>query len=139
MAEAAQVPSESVRRFGQRVARTTLVLGALVALAATLKASALAGLGVLLGTLLAWINFRWLEEAADGLARLAKAQPGPQRPQISQWTWAKFFARYALLALALYVTVSRSQVPIVSVLGGLLMLGAAAMAVGLYEVLVETR
>jgi hypothetical protein len=139
MAEAIDVACDSKRRFERRVAWMTLALGAAAAAATSLVRSPLAGVGVALGTLLAWVNFRWLEQAADGLARLAKAQPGEERPRISQWTWAKFFARYALLALALYVTVSRSQVPLVSVLGGLLMLGAAAMAVGLYEVLVETR
>ncbi len=80
-----------------------------------------------------------LAEAIVAAGQQVLAWPGAQRPRISQWTWVKFFARYALIAVALYVTVSRSHVPLVSVLGGLLMLGAAAMAVGLYEVLVETR
>jgi hypothetical protein len=139
MVEAIEAAVDSNRRFEQRVAWMTLALGAAAAAVTALALSPLAGMGVGLGTLLAWVNLRWLGQAADGLTRLAKAQPGTQRPRISQWTWVKFFARYALLVLALYVTVSRSHVPPVSVLGGLLMLGAAAMVVGLYEVLVETR
>jgi len=139
MADAIPVPAELKRRFERRVAWMTLALGAAAAAVTSFAVSPLAGLGVCLGSLLAWVNLLWLEQAADGLARLAKVQPGKERPRISGWTWTKFFARYALIGLALYVTVSRSRVPAASVLGGLLLLGAAAMGVGLYEVLVETR
>jgi len=139
MAGAISGAGDANRRFERRVAWMTLALGAVAAAALALARAPLVGVGLALGSLLAWLNFRWLQQASDGLAQLAKAQPGRERPVISQWTWAKFFARYALIALVLYVTVSRSRVPIVSVVGGLLMLGAAAMAVGLYEVLVETR
>jgi hypothetical protein len=117
----------------------TLALGAAVACAAALRFSLAAGIGVVLGTLLAWLNLRWLDQTGAALVRLAQAQPGAERPKIPQSTWVKFFARYALIALVLYVTFTRSPVPLVSVIGGLLMLGAAAMLVGLYEVLVETR
>jgi hypothetical protein len=99
----------------------------------------MAAAGVALGTLLAWLNFRWLDQAGMALVRVAQAQPGAERPVIPLSTWAKFFARYALIALVLYVTVTRSPVPAASIVGGLLMLGAAAMAVSLYEVLLGTR
>lgn len=139
MAAVNPLPHDSARRFDQRVARLTLVLGGLLAVFAGFGYSRRAGAGVVIGTLLAWVNFRWLEQASEAITRLAKAQVGAERPQISPWTWAKFFARYGLIALVLYAIVAGSPIPPVSVLGGLLMLGAAAMAVGLYEVLVETR
>lgn len=127
------------RRFEKRVEIATLALGGAAAVATALAHSIAAGVGVTLGTLLAWVNFRWLEQAGEALVRVAQAQPGVQRPVIPRATWVKFFARYALMVLVLYVTVTRSRIPAVSVVGGLLALGAAAMAVGLYEVLVEAR
>jgi ATP synthase I chain len=143
MGDAAPLQVNSKGRFERRVGAMTLIFGAVVALAAAVGHSPLAGVGVALGTLLAWLNLRWLDQAGVALARVAQghteAGAGGARPQIPQGTWVKFFARYALMALALYVTVTRSPVPPVSVVGGLLMLGAAAMAVGLYEVFGETR
>ena len=129
----------SKRRFESRVAGMTLALGGATAGAVALLDSIAAAAGVVLGTLLAWLNFRWLDQAGWALVRVAQAQPGAERPVIPRATWVKFFARYALIALVLYVTVTRSPVPAVSVVGGLLMLGAAAMAVSLYEVLLESR
>jgi len=120
-------------RFERRMAATTLVLGTALAAVTLAMHSAPAATGVMLGTLLAWLNLRWLDQAARALAGLAQAETAAEKPQIPQSTWVKFFARYALMALALYVTVTRSPVPLVSVVGGLLMLGAAAMVVGLYE------
>lgn len=132
-------PPPAPRRFEKRVEIMTLALGAAVAASTAAFHSILAGIGITLGTLLAWVNFRWLEQAGAALVRLAQAQSGEERPLIPRTTWVKFFARYALMVLVLYVTVTRSRIPAVSVLGGLLMLGAAAMAVGIYEVLVEAR
>jgi hypothetical protein len=129
----------SKARFERRVGRMTLILGAAVAATSALAHSPEAGVGVILGTLLAWLNLRWLDQAGVALASLAQAQSGAARPQIPQGTWVKFFARYALMALALYVTVTRSPVPLVSVVGGLLMLGAAVMVVGLYDVFAGWR
>jgi len=121
-------------RFERRVGSVTLALGAALAAWAAVRYSPHAALGVALGTLLSWLNLRWLDQAGGALATLAKAKSAAPRPYIPQSTWVKFFARYALMALALYVTVTLSPVPPVSVVGGLLMLGAAAMVVGLYEV-----
>ena len=117
----------------------TLALGGATAGACALLYSLAAAAGVILGTLLAWLNFRWLDQAGMALVRLAQARPDRERPVIPASTWVKLFARYALIALVLYGTVTRSPIPAVSVVGGLLMLGAAAMAVSLYEVLAETR
>jgi len=139
MGEAASLQFGSKGRFERRVAAMTLFLGIVAAATTAAMHFPLAGVGVVLGTLLAWLNLRWLDQAGAALVRLAQAQRTAPRPRIPQSTWVKFFARYALMALVLYVTVTRSPVPLVSVVGGLLMLGAAAMAVGLYEVLVEAR
>lgn len=139
MGNGAPEQASSKGRFEGRVAGMTLALGAATAVAAAVFDSVASAAGVMLGTLLAWLNFRWLDQAGWALVRVAQAQSGGKRPVIPLLTWVKLFARYALIALVLYVTVTRSPVPAVSVVGGLLMLGAAAMAVSLYEVLLETR
>ena len=139
MASVTAQPGESARRFESRVAGMTLALGAATSAAVALLYSFPAAAGVALGTVLAWLNFRWLDQAGRALVRVVQAQPGAVRPVIPFSTLVKFFARYALIAVVLYVTVTRSPVPAVSVVGGLLMLGAAAIAVSLYEVLLETR
>jgi len=150
MGDAVPLQLDSKGRFERRVAWMTLALGAVTAAGAAVGHSPLAGVGVALGTLLAWLNLHWLDQTGTALSRLAQAQGqaraeaqaaenGPARPRIPQSTWLKFFARYALIGLALYVTVTRSPVPLVSVVGGLLMLGAAAMVVGLYDVFAEWR
>jgi len=140
LAKAPEIPPQRPsRRFERRVETGTLLLGAAAALATGALLSVSSGAGVLLGTLLAWVNFRWLEQTGRAIVRVAQAQPGAAQPAIPRITWVKFFARYALMVLALYVTVTRSPISAVSVIGGLLTLGAAAMAVALYEVLVEAR
>jgi ATP synthase I chain len=139
VASLTSTPGESARRFESRVSVTTLALGAATTATVALFYSLPAAAGVAMGTALAWLNFRWLDQAGRALVRIMQAQPGAARPVIPRSTWVKFFARYALIAIVLYVTVARSPVPAVSVVGGLLMLGAAAMAVSLYEILLETR
>jgi hypothetical protein len=137
--EAQILPVERAHPFERRLARTTLVLGGIAAAAVAAFHSSPAGIGVLIGTLLAWVNFRWMEQAVDAVATLAVAQSGAPRPRISSWTYAKFFARYALIGLVVYGIVSRSSVPAVSLLGGLLALGAAAMVEGLRDVWKGTK
>lgn len=121
-------------RAERRIAWLTLLVGAAAAASIAVWVSLAAGLGVALGAALAWVNFRWLQQAVDALVRLSTATPGDARPRISAWVYVKFFGRYALIGVALYVIVSRSLVPVASLLGGLLALGAAAMLEAIYEV-----
>ena len=139
MLEAATRSAELSRRRDRRLEWLTLALGLSAAAIVCFLVTRAAGAGVAIGTLLAWLNLRWLEQGVNAIARLSAAQAGQPRPRISIWVYVKFFARYALIALVLYVTVWSLTIPVVSVLGGLLALGAAAMVAGIYEVLVELR
>jgi hypothetical protein len=139
MAEAATKSAERARRRDRRLEWLTLALGFGAALLVCWRLTRAAGAGVAIGTLLAWLNLRWLEQGVNALARLSIAQSGQPKPRISLWVYVKFFGRYALIALVLYAIVRSLTIPIVSVLGGLLALGAAAMVSGIYEVLVELR
>jgi len=139
MEEATAKSAELSRRRERRLEWLTLALGFGTAAAVCFRFTPLAGVGVAIGTLLAWLNLRWLAQGVEAIARLSTAQEGQPRPRISAWVYAKLFARYALIALVLYVSVSGLSIPLLSVLGGLCALGAAAMVSGIYEVVVEIR
>lgn len=139
MEEAAERKVDLSRQRDRRLAWLTLVLGFGAAVAVFFLVTRAAGAGVVIGTLLAWLNLRWLEQGVDAMVRLSTAQAGQPKARISVWVYVKFFARYALIALVLYVILRSLTIPVVSVLGGLLALGAAAMVAALYEVLVEIR
>lgn len=117
----------------QRIVRWTLVLGFLAAVPVALWYSWRAGAGVLIGAVLAWINARWLQQALDALTMLSTAQASAPKPRISGWLYVKFFGRYVLMGVMIYIMISYFAVPVVSLLGGLLAIGAATMAEFLYE------
>ncbi len=120
-------------RAERRIGWLTLGLGMGGALVIALVISRPAGVGVAVGAVLAWVNYRWLKQAAHAMSRVAAAQVDAKKSGVSMWVYVKFFARYALIALVLYVMVARFVVPIGSLLGGLLALGAAAMLESILE------
>jgi hypothetical protein len=98
-----------------------------------------AGAGVAAGAALAWLNGRWLDAATRAVAQAAAAPAAAEKPKISPWVYAKLFLRYALIGLVIYVMFSRFNVPIASVLVGLLALGAAVILDGAYESAVRAK
>lgn len=117
----------------RRIVRWTLVLGFLAAIPVALWFSWRAGAGVFIGAVLAWINARWLQQALDALTKLSTAQAGAPKPRISGWLYVKFFGRYVLMGFVIYIMMIYFAVPVLSLLSGLLALGAATMAEFLYE------
>lgn len=135
-ANPAVTPSPSAAVLAERrIAWLTIALGMAAAAGVALLHSPRAGLGVLVGSLLAWVNARWLQEALDAITRLSAAQAGAPKPRISAWLYFKFFARYALMGFVIYIMMKYFAVPVVSLLGGLLALGAATMAEFFFEAL----
>jgi small-conductance mechanosensitive channel len=92
------------------------------------------GIGLLVGTLLAWLNFRWLGRGLDALVAASTAQADAPKPRVPVSTY--FFAvfRYTLIALAVCVIFKFLKIPLVSMILGLCALGAAAIASSVYEV-----
>jgi small-conductance mechanosensitive channel len=119
----------------RRIAQFTLVLGCAAAVAASFLYSIRVGAGILIGALLAWVNFRWLERAMDSVARASTAQEGSPEARVPISSYFGLFARYALIAVVVYVTFLVFRIPVVSILVGLCALGAAAMLATLMEVL----
>ena len=59
--------------------------------------------GLAIGTVLAWLNFRWLKRGLDALVLASKAQEGREKPQVPLATYFTAIFRYGLLALAVYI------------------------------------
>jgi small-conductance mechanosensitive channel len=119
----------------RRIARFTLIVGGLASVGAGFLFSIRVGAGVLVGALLAWINFRWLERAMSSVARAATAQAGSPEARVPVTSYLGMFARYALIAAVVYVIFSRLRIPVLSMLVGLCALGVAAMLASVWEVL----
>jgi hypothetical protein len=118
-----------------RIAWLTLLMGGLAAIAALILHRPLFAAGLTIGTVLAWLNFRWLARGLDALVAQSTAQSGVEKPRVPISTY--FFAvfRYTLIALAVCVIFKFLYVPLVSMILGLCALGAAAIAASVYEVL----
>jgi len=122
-------------RTEKRIAWLTLVIGGAAAiLAGALRRAAWAE-GLAIGTVLAWLNFRWLRRGLDALVAVATLQEGAAKPRIPVATWLRLLFRYGLIALCVYVIFEYLKVPLVSMVVGLCALGAATMAASVYEIL----
>ena len=119
----------------QWIARLTLLLGALAAIAVAVFYGPLWGAGIFVGAILAWFNFRWLRQGLDALTTAATAQANRRKPRVPIVTYFKALFRYGLIALAVYVIFKYLNVPFLSMIFGLCALGAATMAVSVYEIL----
>jgi small-conductance mechanosensitive channel len=119
----------------QWIARLTLVLGVLAAAAAAGLYQRLWGIGILIGAVLAWLNFRWLRQGMDALTESATAQAGQRKPQVPLTTYFTAAFRYVLIGLAVYVIFKYLNVPVLSMILGLCALGAATIAVSVYGIL----
>jgi small-conductance mechanosensitive channel len=118
----------------RRIARLTLVLGGIASGGACFLFSFRVGAGVLVGALLAWVNFRWLKSALDIVARASPSQAEPPKARLPLGSLFGLIGRYFLIAVSVYVIFISFGIPILSMLVGLCALGAATIAASLYEV-----
>jgi hypothetical protein len=130
---------EFYARFSRRLQGLTLGFGFAAAVIVIFKKSFPAGLGIAIGTLLAWLNYRWMDRGIAALVTAAKAQSGVAQPQVPLSVYGKFAGRYLLIGMLVYASVFFLHVPLVTVVLGLLALGAGALAEGLYEIIVGHR
>jgi small-conductance mechanosensitive channel len=119
----------------RRIAQFTLLLGCAASILATFLYSLRAGAGLLIGALLAWGNFRWLEHAMDSITRASTAQANSPEARVPISSYFGLFVRYALIAVAVYAIFSVFRIPLISMVVGLCALGAAAVVATLIEVL----
>jgi ATP synthase I chain len=90
--------------------------------------------GLAIGTVLAWLNFRWLKRALDALVLASTVQQGREKPKVPLTTYFAALFRYGLLGLAVYVIFIYLHVPLGSMVVGLCALAAAAIAASVWEI-----
>jgi len=117
----------------RRIEYWTLGLGAAAALVTALRWGWRAALGVAIGAVLGWVNYRWLRQGVATLARLATVQAGAPAPRVPKRVYLKFFGRYVLLIGIVYVILSRSWLPAMAVLAGFSTLIAAVVLEVLFQ------
>jgi hypothetical protein len=121
-------------RTERLIARLTLLLGGIASAGACFLFSVRVGAGILIGALLAWVNFRWLKSALDTVTRAATAQAGPSKARVPLASLFGLIGRYFLIAVSVYVIFIFCRIPVLSMLVGLCALGAATIGASLYEV-----
>jgi small-conductance mechanosensitive channel len=127
-------PLASYRRSEAWISYLTLILGALAALLVGLCHEARWGTGLMIGAVLAWLNFRWLKQGLDALTETVVAESRGGKGIVPLATYFKALFRYALIALIVYVIFKYLKVPALSMVLGLCALGAATLAVSLHEI-----
>ncbi|HEY2120044.1 MAG TPA: ATP synthase subunit I [Candidatus Acidoferrum sp.] len=118
-----------------RIAQLTLLLGAIAAIPVAYFHGWRWGLGIFIGAVFAWLNFRWLQKGLDALATSATAQSTQQTVNVPFGTYFRAAFRYLLIALAVYVIFKVLNVPVLSMIFGLCALGAATFTVSVHEIL----
>jgi len=130
-----------------RIACLTLGLGLAATLAAAILHNNDWAKGIACGTVLGWLNFRWLRrgmlaivntagvksenprEARETSESAAKSKGSPRA------TYLAALFRYALIAVAVYAIFYYLHVPLASIGLGLCALGAATITASVWEVL----
>jgi hypothetical protein len=118
----------------QRIAWLTLVIGAVAAIATGVAYRWTWAEGLLIGSMLAYLNFWWLARGMDALVAASTAQSDAAQPRVPVGTYFRALFRYGLIAMVVYVIFKLLGIPLVSMVLGLLALGAAAIAASVYEV-----
>jgi hypothetical protein len=130
----AVVPDDAGVATERRIAWLTLGIGAVAACLTGISYRWLWGAGLLIGSVLAWLNFRWLARGMDALVAASAAQAGAAKTHVPVGTYFRAVFRYGLIAISVYVIFKVLGIPLASMVLGLLALGAAALAASVYEV-----
>jgi len=120
-------------RTERRIAWLTLVFGSAASSAAAFAGNRLWAAGLLIGAVLAWLNFRWLRRGLDALVAASAAQAGAEKPRVPLGAYFGALFRYGLIALVVYVIFKILKVPLASMVVGMCALAAAAIAASVYE------
>ena len=137
-------------RTEKRIAWLTLFFGAVASTAAAVYGQRAWMSGLLVGTILGWLNFRWLGRGLDALVIAAKAQhngsqtgqqtgsqtgsPAAKKAVVPWWHYVLAVFRYALIGLVAYVIFIYRKIPLASMMVGLCALAAAAIVASVWEI-----
>ncbi|MBI1738655.1 MAG: ATP synthase subunit I [Acidobacteria bacterium] len=95
--------------------------------------------GILTGAALGWVNYRWLKQGMNMMARVAAEQADAPAVRIPKSTYVKFFGRYALIIAVLYGIFSNSLLPAAAVIGGLFAPVGAVVVETLYQLFTGSK
>ena len=118
-----------------RIGWLTLFFGVAATLAAAVTGHRAWASGLVVGTVLGWLNFRWLGRGLDALVLASTAQHGHEKPIVPWWTYVLALFRYALIGLIVYVIFKYRNIPLASMILGLCALAAAAIAASVWEII----
>jgi hypothetical protein len=121
--------------FSRRMSWLTAGIGLVAAGVVAYRVSKPAGMGIVIGTALAWLGFRALEQFGDVMVKAAEAQRENAQVNVPGGVYARLIGRYVLIGAVTCAILKFTNVPLLSVIAGLLSVGAAAMAEGIYEVM----
>ncbi|HUN62450.1 MAG TPA: ATP synthase subunit I [Candidatus Sulfotelmatobacter sp.] len=128
------IDDSTYRRTESHISRLTLVLGVLAAPPVGYFYGWRWGAGIFIGSALAWLNFRWLQQGGDALAQSSTAQADTRKATVPVATYFKVLLRYGLIGLAVYVIFKYLNVPVLSMVLGLCALGAATFVVSVHSI-----
>jgi uncharacterized membrane protein len=131
----ASLAASRYTRSESRISLLTIVLGLLAGLPVAYFRGWRWGFGIVIGSLLAWFNFRWLKQGLDALTEAAKAQSDQPIARVPVRTYFTAMFRYGLIALTVYVIFRYLSVPLLSMILGLCALGAATVLASVHEVM----
>jgi hypothetical protein len=97
-----------------RLNRNSLIVGSIAVVLLFFLHSPKAALSLSAGAVLSYINFKWLKQAVDFIVVQGAQGHGARGVAF------RFIARYALIAVFLYVTIRSSALDLVFVFAGLL-------------------
>lgn len=129
------VPSIVGAQTERRISWLTLFFGFAAAAAAAAFRDNLWAAGLAIGTVLGWLNFRWLRRALNTLVVVSTAQEGREKPKVPITTYLAALFRYGLLGLTVYVIFMFLHVPLGSMILGFCALAAAAIVASVWEIL----
>lgn len=127
----------------RRILRVAIVLSVAGTLAAALLFTWQSGLGLAIGSLLAYINFVWLHRGTERLVERIIASNkttagGETKPRKIRFRFP-FPLRYALLIAVAYVILKSYPRLLIGFIVGLILPILAAMGEGIYEALVISK
>lgn len=91
--------------------------------------------GLVLGSGLAWLNFRWLKRGLEAFTSAAAARGSTEKRRAPAATYLTAVFRYALIGIAVYVIFNYLNVSLVSIVLGLCTLAVATIVASVWEIL----
>jgi hypothetical protein len=111
----------------RRIEYLTVAIGVIASIAVAIHWGAKSGAGLAVGAALSWLNYRWMKQGVNALAKLSTAQAGEEKARVPASVYFKFIGRYALLIAAAYVILRGFSLPAASVLAGFFVVVAAVI------------